>query len=196
MADMSDPFAGRPIPPQRGGGAGAVHAITEELIVRVLDPACAEFLVGQVVRVLEDRQTRHQPRRKRRLTGLVRIDRPEPLLQKPPVDRRGQPRQRVAQVDDLVEPGLEQIVLTALPTLLRPHRESLRRRPRDGRESRRGRPHNLQVSRPIDPPILQKRILRNPRKPPQSGHLTVLHRRRIRLRRANSISTQALRKFQ
>jgi hypothetical protein len=32
----------------------------------------------------------------------------------------GQLRQRVTQVDDLVEPGLEQIVLTAVPTLLRP----------------------------------------------------------------------------
>src|SRR5271168_1103599 len=30
----------------------------EELEVRVLDPARAEFLVGQIVRVLEDRKTR------------------------------------------------------------------------------------------------------------------------------------------
>jgi hypothetical protein len=110
---------------QRRGGAGAVHPITEELEVRVLDPACAKLLVGQVVRVLEDRKPRHQPRRQRRLARLVRIDRAEPLLEKPPVDRCGEPRQRVTHVDDLVEPRLEEIALAAVLTLLRPHRESL-----------------------------------------------------------------------
>jgi len=77
------------------------------------------------MRVLENREPGHQPRRQRRLTRPVRIDRPEPLLKESPVDRRGEPRQRVAQVDDLVEPSLEKIALTAVPTLPRPHRESL-----------------------------------------------------------------------
>jgi hypothetical protein len=97
----------------------------EELEVRVLDPARAEVLVGQIVRALEDRKTRHQPCRQRRLAWLVRIDRPEPLLKEPPVDRRRQLRQRMAQVDDLVAPRPEKIALPAVPTLLRPHRESL-----------------------------------------------------------------------
>ena len=66
----------------------------EELQVGVLNPARAELLVGQIVRVLEDREPRHQPGGRRRMPRLVRIDRPEPLLQQPPVDRRGQLRQR------------------------------------------------------------------------------------------------------
>ena len=36
---------------------------------------------------LEDRKPRHQPRRQRRVSGLVGIDRAEPLLEKAPVDR-------------------------------------------------------------------------------------------------------------
>src|SRR5471030_540265 len=66
--------------------------------------------------------SRHEPRRQRRMSGLVRIDHTEPTLEKPPVDGPGQLRQRVALVDDLVEPRPEKIVLPALPTLLRPHR--------------------------------------------------------------------------
>ena len=94
--------------------------------VRVLDPARAQVLVRQVVHRLEDRQARHQPRRQRRMARLVRIDRSEPLLEKPPVDRPAELRQRVAHVDDLVEPRPEQIVLSAVPPLLRPHRIALR----------------------------------------------------------------------
>jgi len=107
----------------------------KKLKVRVLDPARAEILVGEIVCVLEDRKARHQPCGQRRMARLVGIDRPEPLLQKSPVDRRGELRQRMTQVDDLVEPGLEKIALPAVPTLLRPHRESLRRLSSD-RESR------------------------------------------------------------
>ena len=59
----------------------------EQLIVRVLDPARAKILVAEIVHVLEDRQPRHQPRRQRRVSGLVGIDRAEPLLEKAPVDR-------------------------------------------------------------------------------------------------------------
>jgi hypothetical protein len=56
------------------------------------------------------------------MSSLVRIGRTEPTLEKPPVDSPGQLRQRVAHVDDLVEPRSEKIVLPALPVLLRPHR--------------------------------------------------------------------------
>ena len=99
----------------------------EQLKVRVLDPALAQRLVRQVVHRLEDRQTRHEPPRQRRMPGPVRIDRAEPLLQKPPVDRAAELRQRMADIDDLIEPRPEQIVLSALPPLLRPHRIALRR---------------------------------------------------------------------
>ena len=122
MADMSDPFAGRPIPRQRGGGAGAVHPITEQLEIRVLDPALAQRLVREILHGLEDRQARHEPGRQRRMTGLVGIDRPEPLLKKPPVDGAGELRERVAHVHDLIEPRPEQVVLSALPSRLRLHR--------------------------------------------------------------------------
>ena len=54
----------------------------EQLIVRVLDPARAKILVAEIVHVLEDRWPRHQPRRQRRVSGLVGIDRAEPLLKK------------------------------------------------------------------------------------------------------------------
>jgi hypothetical protein len=46
---------------------------------------------------------------------------PEAILQKALVDRARPLRQRLVHVDDLVEPGSEQILLTAL---LRPHLES------------------------------------------------------------------------
>ena len=140
----------------------------EQLVVRVLGPACAEVLVGQVVRVLEDRKPRHQPCGQRRMARLVRIDRAKPLLQKPPVDRRGEFRQRVTPIDDLIEPSLEKIALTAVPTLLRPHRESLRRLSSD-RESRLAASLNLQDSGPLDCPLRQKRMLQSPRKRRQSG---------------------------
>jgi hypothetical protein len=49
------------------------------------------------------------------MTRFVRIGRSEPLLEKPPVDGSTELRQRVAHVDDLVEPPPEQIGLSALP---------------------------------------------------------------------------------
>jgi hypothetical protein len=58
------------------------------------------------VRVLEDREPCHQPRRQRRMSDLVGIDRAEPLLEEAPVDRPTELRQRVVHVDDLIEPRL------------------------------------------------------------------------------------------
>ena len=78
------------------------------------------------MRVLEDRKPRHQPRRQRRMPGLVRIDRAEPRLEEAPVDRPTELRQRVTRVDDPVEPGFEEIVLSAVPPLPGPHRITLR----------------------------------------------------------------------
>jgi hypothetical protein len=83
---------------------GAVHPITEELIIWILDPARAQVLMEEIVHVLEDRKPSHQARRQRRLSGLVGIDRAEPLVEKTPLDRPAELGERVAQVDDLVEP--------------------------------------------------------------------------------------------
>jgi hypothetical protein len=76
----------------------------EQLKVQVLDPALAQSLVRKVVHCLQDRKARHEQRRQRRMTRFVRIGRSEPLLEKPPVDGSTELRQRVAHVDDLVEP--------------------------------------------------------------------------------------------
>jgi len=54
----------------------------------------------------------------RRVAGLVGIDRVEPLLEEAPVDRPAELGQRGIDVDDLVEPCPEKIVLTAVPPLL------------------------------------------------------------------------------
>ncbi len=89
----------------------------EQLKIRVLDPAVAERLVGQVVHGLQDRETGHQPGRQRRVTGRIGAGRPELRLQKPPVDRPPELRQRVTEVHDLIEPGAEQIALPAVATL-------------------------------------------------------------------------------
>jgi hypothetical protein len=97
------------------------------LEIRVLDPALAQSLVGQIIAVLEDREPRHQPRRQGRMTRLVGVDRAELPLQKRPVDRPRQPGERMVKVDDLVEPRAEQVLLARLPALLRLHRKTLRR---------------------------------------------------------------------
>src|SRR5215472_4837995 len=43
------------------------HLTAEELVIRVLQPTRTQHLVGQVVHVLEDEQSRYQAGRKRRL---------------------------------------------------------------------------------------------------------------------------------
>jgi hypothetical protein len=89
------------------------------------------------------------------VAGLVRIDRAEPRLEKAPVDRPAKLRQRVIEVDDLVEPGPEEIVLPAVPPLLGPHRITLRQADEET-ESRPNQRINLQESKPTDAPFLQR----------------------------------------
>src|SRR5262245_36413282 len=119
-----------PLAPPRQRRALERQIVPEELLpaevleVRVLHPALAQNLVGQIVGVLEQGQPRHQPGRQRRLARLVAIDRPELLLQETPVDRPRQLHQRVLHVDDLVKPRAEQILLATLPPLAWPHRQS------------------------------------------------------------------------
>jgi hypothetical protein len=74
----------------------------EELEIGVLHPALAQRLIGEVVGVLEDRQSRHQPRRQRRMAGLVAVGGAELLFQEAPVDRLGELHQRMIEIDDLV----------------------------------------------------------------------------------------------
>ena len=93
----------------------------EELVIGVLDPALAQHLVGEVVGVLEDGQSRHQSRRQWRAARIIGVDRPKLPLQEPPIHRAPQRHQRMLQVDDLIEPGAKQILLSSLPSFQWPH---------------------------------------------------------------------------
>jgi hypothetical protein len=73
----------------------------EQLVIAALDPARALTLVGEIRH--EDRKARHQPRRQPWISGLVPIDRTGRSSRKAPVDRPAKLRQRMIQVDDLVE---------------------------------------------------------------------------------------------
>src|SRR5271156_5762467 len=148
----------------------------EQLIIGVFDPALAQNLVREVVHMLEDRQPRHEPRRQGRMPWLVRVCRPEPLLQKTPVDRPRQLRQRMIQTDYGREPRLEQIALPAGSSLPWPHRITLHRAD-GGRESRPKPPFNLQEIKLIDHTFLQKQILADLRKRPEIKRIGILHGR-------------------
>jgi len=76
----------------------------EVLEVRVLDPALAQHLIGQIITVLEDRQPRHQSRRQRWPTWFVGIDRPEFALEEPPINRQRKSHQPMIEIDDLIQP--------------------------------------------------------------------------------------------
>src|ERR1035441_1701784 len=58
----------------------------EVLVIRVLDPLLAQRLVGEVLHVLEDGKPRHQTRRQRRMTRLVRLHRTKLLFLETPLD--------------------------------------------------------------------------------------------------------------
>jgi hypothetical protein len=62
----------------------------KELEIGVLQPTIAQCLVGEIMRVLQDRQARHEPRRQGWASHNVGVDRPEALLQKAPVDGAGE----------------------------------------------------------------------------------------------------------
>jgi hypothetical protein len=93
------------------------HFPAEELEVRVLQPAVAQSLVGQIVHVLENEQPSHQPRRQRRMAGPFVTHRAEAPSQEIPIDLRGQPHQRMAEVDDLIQRWTKQVVLAIVARL-------------------------------------------------------------------------------
>jgi hypothetical protein len=71
--------------------------------------------------VLEDGETRHQPRRQRWMPRLVRVSLSELPLQERPVDRLGELHQSVLAIDDLIEPRAKQILLARIPPFFRLH---------------------------------------------------------------------------
>lgn len=89
----------------------------QKLVIRVLDPALAQHLIGEVVHVLEDEQTRHQAHRQGPLARTRLVDGTPAPLQKSPIDPIGQPHQRMAEIDDLVQRRPEQVLLPLVPAV-------------------------------------------------------------------------------
>jgi hypothetical protein len=93
----------------------------EVLEIRVVDPALADAFVGQPVDVLEKQQPDHE-------AGLdpwsafVAVERCDLAVDPFPVDLARELHQLVLHVDDLLEPGPEQIAWSRRLVLLRPHR--------------------------------------------------------------------------
>jgi hypothetical protein len=65
------------------------------------------------------------------LAGIIRVDLAEAAFQETPIHRARQRRQRMVHVDDLIEPGAKQILLSRLSPFPWPHlvpRRSIPRR--------------------------------------------------------------------
>src|SRR5450631_3351991 len=91
------------------------------LEVRVVDPALAHALVRQPEHVLEQQQADREAALDA-WTTLVAVERRHLAVDPGPVDLAGELHQLVLHVDDLVEPGPEQIAFSRRLVLLRPHR--------------------------------------------------------------------------
>src|SRR5260370_42276087 len=74
---------------------------TEELVIRVLQPARAQRLIGEVVHVFEDEQAGHQPRCQRRVPRPPPPYRAEPSRQERPIDLAREPPHAMARVAGL-----------------------------------------------------------------------------------------------
>jgi hypothetical protein len=77
------------------------HFAAEVLKIWVLYPSIAQCLIGEVVHVLEDQQSSHQPCWQRRLPRPDATDRTEASGKELPINLRRQTDQRMAKVDDL-----------------------------------------------------------------------------------------------
>lgn len=93
----------------------------EVLEVRVVDPALAHPLIGQAVNVLEQQQPDHEAGRDPR-PAVLAVEWRDLAVDPVPIELAGELNQLVLHVDDLVQPGPEQIVRSRRPVLLRSHR--------------------------------------------------------------------------
>lgn len=75
----------------------------EELEIRVLHPAGAETLIREIERVLQDRQSGHQPRRQGRHARPFAVDLTAAGLDGLPRHGLRQPYKFMVHLDDLVE---------------------------------------------------------------------------------------------
>jgi hypothetical protein len=96
----------------------------EELPVRVLDPALAHPLVGEVVGVLQVSEPDHQPRRLAGTSRPLVVERPERALKALPVDQSGQSHQRMPEIELLAQSRPEKIVGLSVLSSFRAHRKS------------------------------------------------------------------------
>jgi hypothetical protein len=81
---------------------------SEVLEIGIIDPALAHAFIRQPVNVLEQQQADHEPCRDSG-PAFVAVKGGDLTVDKVPVDLAGQLRQFVLEVDDLVQPGSEQI---------------------------------------------------------------------------------------
>ena len=116
------PLLAEPLAPARQrraveGKRVAEHALAAEILkIGVLHPARAHRLVAERMHVLENEETGEEPHRQRRLSVSSRVDLAEAPVEETPVDLGGQPRQRMAHGDDLIQ--LHGVVMLArTPTL-------------------------------------------------------------------------------
>jgi hypothetical protein len=94
---------------------------SEVLEIRVVDPALAHPLIGQAVNVLEQQQPDHEAGRDAG-PAVLAVERRDLVVDPVPIDLASEPNQLVLHVDDLVQPGPEQIARSRRPMLLRSHR--------------------------------------------------------------------------
>jgi hypothetical protein len=87
-----------------------VHLAAEVLPIRVLDPGVDQGFAGSVEGVLQVQQAGDQARRQRGSAAPGAEVGAEGALDLGPVDQAGQAHQRMTHVDQLVEPGDEQLV--------------------------------------------------------------------------------------
>ena len=172
-----------PLAPVRHRGAVERQPVAEAqlaakiLVIRVLQPARAQHLVRQVVHVLENEQARHQPRRQPGLSCSRLARRAEAPVEKAPVDLARQPHQRMAHVDDRLQRGQQQVLLTLVSRL---RHASLLRKPPQNRITNRSKSESQIARKPrAKPAFLAKSITENQRKtvaphqPPHSSRSTI-----------------------
>jgi hypothetical protein len=92
----------------------------EVLEVRVINPALAHLPVGEGVDVLQQQQPHRNAARQPGPT-FVAEQRRDLIVNPPPIDRASEPHQLVLQVDDLIEPHPQNVQLSRLALLSRPH---------------------------------------------------------------------------
>ena len=93
----------------------------EVLEIRVIDPALAHAFIGQAVDMLEQQKPDHEAALDPG-PAFVAVERSDLVVDPVPVDLGGKLHQFVLQVDDLLEPGPEQIAFARHLRLLRSHR--------------------------------------------------------------------------